>query len=205
MALKRQQNPQSPLAEMARLPTMLRYLILAGVFAGILAVYGFTLYKSIRTDLGRLDDKLAELNSDISKSRAVESNLKSFEKKHKELRTQLDTALQKLPNARDLPVLLTDISGLAKKSGLEIRSFRPEAEVSRGFYAEVPIRLEFSGHYHEAGVFFDRLSRLSRIVNISELEMKPGDPESDPPELRMRGIATTFRFLENTVPSKGGA
>ena len=50
-----------------------------------------------------------------------------------------------------------------------------------------------------------RLSRLSRIVNVTELMMKPLDADSDPPKLRVTGIATTFRFLEDVVMTDGGA
>jgi type IV pilus assembly protein PilO len=147
--------------------------------------------------------QLTKLQSEIAESRAVESNLKSFEEQQQALRAELAEALQRLPNEKELPVLLTDISSLGKKSGLEIRSFRPETEVEHGFYAEVPIKIEFVGSYHETAVFFDRLSRLSRIVNISELTMAHEDSQADPPELGVRGIATTFRFIDEPEPGGG--
>jgi type IV pilus assembly protein PilO len=101
-------------------------------------------------------------------------------------------------------VLLTDVSSLGKKAGLEFRAFKPEDEVQKGFYAEVPIRVEFLGTYHQIGVFFDRLSKLSRIVNMNEFGMGLVKESAESPLLEVKGIATTFRFLE-TGPKEGGA
>jgi type IV pilus assembly protein PilO len=205
MAVGNQLNASQPLEQMARLPRQLRYLILAGVFVAILCVYGFVFYRGVQQKVTNLDVKLTKVHSEIAESRAVESNLKSFEQQQQRLRAELADALRRLPNQKELPVLLTDLSSLGKKSGLEIRSFRPVSEIQHGFYAEVPIKIEFVGSYHEVALFFDRLSRLSRIVNISELTMSHEDADADPPQLEVRGIATTFRFIDESDTPAGGA
>ena len=198
-------SSSQPLELMAKLPKLQRNTILGALFVAILVGYWFTIYGGVGKDIGSLDARLSELHGDLSKSRSIAANLDAFEKKQKELRAELSTALDRLPNRKELPVLLTDISSLGKKSGLEIRSFRPEPEVTHGFYAEVPIRIEFLGSYHEVAVFFDRLSRLSRIVNITELTMAhAGNPQSDSPQLYVKGIATTFRFIDSPG-NAGGA
>ncbi len=88
--------------------------------------------------------------------------------------------------------------GQVDESGLEIRAFDPGQKVNRGFYAEVPIALEFYGSYHELATFFDRLSRLSRIVNITQLDMKLESNSGDRPKLQIKGVATTFQFLSSS-------
>ncbi len=201
MAIEEKLNISVPLEQMARLPAAVRALVLVGVAVAVLCVYGFTLYSGISKRATSLEAQLTQLQSKIAESRAVASNLKSFEEKQQELRAELEIALRRLPNEKELPVLLTNMSSLGKKSGLEIRSFRPSDEVNRGFYAEVPINIEFLGRYHEAGIFFDRLSRLSRIVNITELKMSVADPKSLTPVLSVKGVATTFRFVDQTPES----
>ncbi len=205
MAIQEQMNISQPLEQMARLPSGVRALILVGVAVAVLCIYGFTLYSGISKKATALEAQLTEIQSKIAESRAVASNLKSFEEKQQQLRAELEIALQRLPNEKELPVLLTNMSSLGKKSGLEIRSFRPSAEVNRGFYAEVPISIEFLGRYHEVGIFFDRLSRLSRIVNITSLKMSLADPKAHVPVLKVMGTATTFRFVETKPETQGGA
>ena len=205
MALEEKLNISQPLEQLARLPNGVRALILVGVAVVVLCIYGFTLYSGVSKKSKALEAQLAQIQSKIAESRAVASNLKSFEGKQQELKAELEIALRRLPNEKELPVLLTNMSSLGKKSGLEIRSFRPEQEVNRGFYAEVPISIEFVGRYHEAGIFFDRLSRLSRIVNISELSMSIDDPKDHIPTLKVKGTATTFRFVDTKPDAPGGA
>ncbi len=205
MAIQEQLNLSQPLEQLGRLPNGVRALILVGIAVGILCIYSFTLYSGVSKKSKVLEGQLTQIQTKITKSRAVASNLKKFEKKQQELRAELEIALRRLPNERELPVLLTNMSSLGKKSGLEIRSFRPAAEVNRGFYAEVPISIEFLGRYHEAGIFFDRLSRLSRIVNITDLTMSLADPKDYIPALKVKGTATTFRFVNPTPdPQAGG-
>jgi type IV pilus assembly protein PilO len=189
------------LEQLERLPTVARYGIRAAIAVLVVVIYWFTMAGGANERLTQLEGQLTKIQNEISEARAVASNLKSFQEKREELQGQLDAALSQLPNSKELPGLLTDMSSLGKKSGLEVRSFDPLAEVTRGFYAEVPIKVEFYGTYHDVGIFFDRLSRLSRIVNITQLEMSVERDQGDHPQLRVEGVATTFRFVERTAGS----
>jgi type IV pilus assembly protein PilO len=199
MALNEQLDVVPMLEKMERLPAIQRYAVLAVVFLAVIGIYWFTLYGGKREEHQRLQAQVTQLQTKIAETRSVVSNLKSFEESRERLRKELREALRQLPNASELPVLLTDITSLGKKSGLEVRSFRPGGEINRGFYSEVPIQLELGGHYHELGVFFDRIARLSRIVNVSELSFIAGPYQGASPLLNVTGVATTFRFNEGAA------
>lgn len=186
------------LQQIERLPFGARLGLLAGVFVLVIGMYWMGIYDGQRQTLEAQRTQLTKLQSEIAESRAVASNLNSFREQREILRKEFEGALQRLPNDTELPGLLTDISGLGKKSGLEIRVFDPGKKVNRGFYAEVPIALEFYGSYHELATFFDRLSRLSRIVNITQLDMKLESKSGDRPKLQIKGVATTFQFLSSS-------
>lgn len=192
------------LQQLERLPQAARMGILAAVFAAVIGIYWVGFYSGERQKLQAKRSQLTEIQSEIAEARAVASNLKSFQEQRELLRKELQGALQRLPNDTELPGLLTDISGLGKKSGLEIRAFNPGQKISRGFYAEVPIQIEFYGSYHDLAVFFDRLSRLSRIVNITELSMSIADDSGDKPKLQIKGVATTFQFVSDSSESATG-
>ncbi len=203
MAIAEGLDAKKILEQIDRLPAPARFGILAGVAAVLIAVYWFTIFSSTRQNLASLKTQLTQIESDIVEARTVASNLTSFQERQKELEAELRTALQQLPNSSELPVLLTDITSLGKKSGLEIHQFRPRGEIQRGFYAEVPIALKLYGAYHDVGIFFDRLAHLSRIVNITELAMKLSDYRNDTPRLEVTGIATTYFFVDMSTRMGG--
>ena len=187
------------LQQVEKLPSAARFGILAGVALLVVAIFWLAIHSGDRQQLEAKRAQLTQLQSEIAEARAVASNLKCFQEQRGILRRELNDALQRLPNDTELPGLLTDISSLGKKSGLEIRSFNPGDMIDRGFYAEVPISLEFYGSYHELGVFFDRLSRLSRIVNITQLDMSLASDKGTKPMLQIKGVATTFQFVSSSA------
>ena len=203
MAIGENLDAKKILEQVERLPAAARFGVLAGIAAVLVAVYWFTLFSSTRENLGRLKTQLTKIEAEIVEARTVASNLKTFEEEQEVLKAELKAALRQLPNSSELPVLLTDITSLGKKSGLEIYQFRPSPEVQHGFYAEVPIALRLFGAYHDVGIFFDRLSKISRIVNITELAMKLSEYRNDTPRLEVTGVATTYFFLEDSAGAGG--
>ncbi len=133
---------------------------------------------------------------ELSESRAVAKNLERFEKEVGQLEAQLKEALTQLPNQREIPELLKNISKLGKESNLEFLRFRPSKERPKQFYAEVPLELVFLGSYHNTGVFFDRISKMSRIINVENFKMAPNQKSGNQTLLQAQCVATTFRFLE---------
>lgn len=203
MALTDQIDLTPILTRLERLPGPQKFVMLGLVALGVAALYWFFFYGPKQTELDVLEQKLTELEADVVKSRAVAANFKTFMKELEELRVRLDKAVRRLPDSTELPGLLTDITSLGKKTGLEFRSFRPKKEVKRGFYAEVPIDIELRGSYHNVGLFFDRVAHLPRIVRISRVSMTVAEESKDPPVLRVKGVAQTFRFIEQSQTSTG--
>ena len=140
--------------------------------------------------------------------RSVANNLESFKRKREELGQQLQAALEKLPESSDLPALLTNISTLGKKSGLEIQTFKQGKKIDRGFYSEQQIELQFTGFYHDIALFFDRVANLSRIVNLNDLVFEVESDAGENPTLKVKGTAATFYFNDSSktsAPAEKGA
>lgn len=203
MAIGENFDAQKLLKQLEGLPAPARFGVYAGIGLVIVAIYFFTLHSGARTRLGTVDRQIAKVEADIQSAKAVASNLDSFKKKREELQRELEEALRKLPASSELPALLTDITTRGKKSGLEIRKFKRGKKVNRGFYSEQQIVLEFSGTYHDVGVFFDRVANLSRIVNITKLNMKVAKANLEHPRLNVSGVASTFFFNEDEQKAGG--
>ncbi len=186
---------QSKLDQIAKLPKGVRIGILAGIAVLMAASYYLFFYKGAQENLERLRAQELQLQRQLSEVRSVAANLEAFEEEIAGLQTKLGDALRQLPNEKQLEVLLTDMSNLGKTSGVEIKSFKRRAEVVHDFYAEVPIELELEGGYHDIARFFEKMAKLPRIVNMGSLEIKVEDENINETRLRIDGTATTFRFV----------
>jgi type IV pilus assembly protein PilO len=196
---------QARLERFAKLPKAWRVAILGLLGVVTVGAYGYVFYRPARAELLKAQAQERELQRKVSEVRAVIANLPAFERELEDLESRLKYALRQLPDSKELPVLLTDISSLGKDAGLEFKRFRPQAEVARDFYAEVPIEVEFSGGYHEIARFFDKVARLPRIVNVNQLQMSVADADLDSTRLSVKGEATTFRFIEREQVEPGAA
>jgi type IV pilus assembly protein PilO len=188
--------------KITKLPKSYRMAMLPAVVVLVCVVYVYFLYLPAKSNLEGVRDQQLQLQRKLTEVRSIAGNEEAVKEEIAALERKLEVALRQLPDSKELPVLLTDITSLGKNAGLEFRAFRPKEEVKRDFYAEVPIGIEFIGDFHDVAVFFDEISRLPRIVNIGELNVAISSESSLNTVLRVKGSATTFRFLEEALVAK---
>jgi type IV pilus assembly protein PilO len=205
MAIGENIDAQKLLQKLEKLPAPARGGVLAAIALAVVGLYMMLFFGGNQTTLRSLQTQRAKVEQDIQAARAVANNLESFKRKREELGQQLQAALEKLPESSDLPALLTNISTLGKKSGLEIQTFRQGKKIDRGFYSEQQIELEFTGFYHDIALFFDRIASLSRIVNLNDLTFTVQSDTGENPTLKVKGVAATFYFNESSraAPAAG--
>ena len=189
---------QAQLDKLAKLPRNVRMGIVPGLCLLVLGAYTYLMHLPARAERTAAKEQQLQLQRRLAEVRAVAGNEAEVKQEIAALEVKLKEALRQLPNDKELPGLLTDVSSLGKNAGLDFRSFRPNAEVAKEFYAEVPIELEFTGRFHDIARFFDEVSRLPRIVNMGELDVQIGKETPDETFLKVVGKATTFRFIEST-------
>ena len=179
-----------------------RYLLIGLLGGGIIVGYVYLLMMPLWAEKGKLEGDLQKLRADLDQKRIIAANRPKLEQEIKGLEKQLEVALVKLPEEKEIPKLLTQVNTLGQQSGLEFQLFRPAAPIKRGFYAEVPIDIRVQGEYHTLGGFLDRVSKLERIVNVADLRISPLGVQQQRAGRTITADfkATTFTFLE-----KGGS
>ena len=108
-----------------------------------------------------------------------------------------------LPEEKDVADILRRIQGLATQSNLAIQRFTPLPPVQQAIYAEIPYRLPAEGTYHNLGLFFDRVSKFPRIINVSEISIKAKKPPEPNATIIAECIATTFVLQEAAARREG--
>lgn len=187
------------LEKILKLPTYQKGLILALIMLSVVGLFIYFLYIPLQEDYEDLEKQNRSLQSKLQEDQRIADNLPTFRAEFEKMEALLESALKELPNTKEIPSLLTNISGLAKENGLDVIRFKPGAERAKGFYAEVPVELKLAGTYHQMAMFSDAVANLPRIVNINNLVLDNPKAEMDRAVLSVSCLVTTFRFIEGSV------
>ena len=122
-----------------------------------------------RDELAGQEARLAELQTKIQEGRAAKQELPKFREEVRQLELELDKLLRILPARRNTPDLLRRIRSLAEQGDFTLKRFTPGLLSDKEFFSEWPIAVSLEGTYHNLALFFDRISRFSRIINIEDL------------------------------------
>jgi len=187
---------QGQLDQLAKLPKPVRQAMAPAAALLVLGAFLYLSFFPANAEVKQLKGQARAKQIELAKAESVAENLPAFENEIEKLEAELKVALRQLPDSKEIPGLLTDISTLGKNAGLDIKRFKPNNEVPRGFYAEVPLEIAFTGTFHQVVTFFDLVAKLPRIVNVGELKMEIEDESSEETLLKVSGKATTFRFID---------
>lgn len=176
-------------------PLPAKIIVIAVVCA---AVVGFTYWFDTQEQLQTLESarqKEQELKSVFETKQVKAAHLEEYKAQLEEMRQSFGAMLRQLPNKAEVADLLVDISQTGLASGLEFELFKPEAEIRKDFYAELPVTIRVIGRYHEFGAFISGVAALPRIVTLHNISIKPAAKEAGG-RLTMEIIAKTYRYLE---------
>jgi type IV pilus assembly protein PilO len=195
-----------------KLPTPKKVLILVVILCAIAGLYLYFFFMPAQEELNVKQRELGKLEVELSNSKAIARDLQKFKEQVGRLNEELKNALTQLPNEREIPEILKTISSLGKESNLEFTLFRPKPEQPQQFYATVPIEMVALGNYHNIGIFFDKVSKLPRIINVVDFNMtKTKDAKEikdmkrkDEPQIMLKTscIINTYRFIEKKSEGK---
>ncbi|MGE5237006.1 MAG: type 4a pilus biogenesis protein PilO [Acidobacteriota bacterium] len=147
-------------------------LIIGVVLAGLLvwASHNYW-FKGIQQEIDAKQAELQVLQQKVREGKAAEARLPQFREEAARLETELNRLLRILPTARQTDELIKKIKALTERGNFRFVTFQPQGFVKKDFYTEWPINVQLEGGYHELALFFDRLSRFSRIINVDTLNI----------------------------------
>lgn len=187
------------------LPSSKKILILIGILCVIAGMYFYLFFIPVQNDLKVLRVELDKLIKELNEGKMITRDLEKFKGQVEKLNVELKDALTQLPNEKEIPEILKSISRLGKESNLEFTLFKPKPEEPQQFYARVPIDLVVVGSYHNTGLFFDKIGKLPRIINVVDFNMSRAKEvkgrEADV-VIRTSCLITTYRFMEKKAEEK---
>jgi len=173
-------------------PTAAKASVIALLFALVsFGVYWFDTQDQLEK-LEGLERQESTLKKRVNSRALRAANLEILKQQLVLMEKDFSKLRKQLPNKTEVAALLVDISQTGLSSGLEFELFKPESEIPKEFYAELPIKIRVTGSYHEFGEFVSGIAALPRIVTLHNITMKPKKND----EMEMSATAKTYRYLE---------
>lgn len=149
-------------------------------------------------EIAKIEREISNLNEEINVHRVKVRRLDELKRENRALQRQLEEQKEQLPSEAEIEILLRQVSELGGRSGLDFKLWRPGPRKvnDSGLYMEIPVSVEVAGGYHSVGVFFDKISKLKRIINVSNIRMASPEMKSDRIEIQTHFSATAFASVE---------
>jgi len=184
-----------------KLSKVQRILICSAIFLVIIGsfVY-FSYFPKIKTQK-LLNKEIQQLEKRLAIARKNAKDLKKYQNKIKEAKSKFKEAKLSLPEKEEIPSLISAVSESGQASGLEFLLFQPKGENRKDFYAEIPVSIQVKGNFHNIVLFFERVAKLSRIVNIRDIKISASQGKgktetSEISKLSTSCTAVTYKFVE---------
>jgi Tfp pilus assembly protein PilO len=169
------------------------------------AIYGFYNFYVLdfNAELALRQTHLNSLKVDINKGVATARRLPEFQAQVTDLAARLESLKNVLPEQKDVADTLRRLQGLATQSNLTLLRFTPAPPRQQPQYAEVPYRLTAVGSFHNLALFFDRVSKFPRIINIGDVSIT-ANPRPDPNNTIIADMTATTFVLTEGGGGRGG-
>ncbi len=185
-------NPQ----DVGAWPLAPRVVALLVVFLGLLVAGWWFVWDDQLTDLDTRQKEELKLKEEYVSKKTQAVNLELYVQQLNEIDRSFGALLKQLPNKSEVESLLVEINQSGMGRGLQFELFKPGQEVAKDFYAELPISVKLTGHYHDFGAFAGDIGRLSRIVTLNNISIT-ANPQSKDGTLVMDAVTKTFRYLDD--------
>ena len=146
---------------------LLGILVLAG--AAVTGGLYYTVFKSQRDANAAAQVKLQAKMRENAELEAYRPKLAEMERQLATLKQQLDIERRIVPDEKQADDFIRAVDAEAAKAGVELRRYTAMPVANKDFYSEMPFELELDGPYYSMLNFFDRVGKLERIVNVSNL------------------------------------
>src|SRR5271169_91821 len=182
-------------------------LVLAGLYLP------FSPVAQARADYDKAVTDREKLNQEVTQLQVYKQRYGELKQQMDALNKQLDTLKTIVPEEKEVDEFIRQVQGAASASNVQLRRLTAQNIVPKDFHYEMPFEAQADGSYFNVLDFFSRLSRLSRIINVGDLQfdeptgtvkgakypIRPGETVSG-----VFTITTFFTKPADTAPAGAG-
>src|SRR6201987_680114 len=180
--------------------------LVAAAIAVVLVLVGIYLpFSPVAQEKDQVDKAVATrtaLNQEVTQLQVYKQRFGELKQQMDALNKQLDTLKTIVPEEKETDEFIRLLQGAANESNVSIRQLKAKAVVPKdNNYYEMPFEVQADGPYFNVLDFFGRLSRLSRIINVGDLQFNDATTKGGGYVLRP-GTTVTGIFTATTYFTK---
>ena len=191
--------------ELQNLPWYGQLLVFLVIGAVLFAIFYFVHYSPTSDEITRIVQESDNLQNEIRKGEMNEAKLKKLEEERQRNEGILEQLKQILPERKEVAQILRRIQAIISNARLRMGNFTPGGEKIQNIYSEWPIQISVEGNYHNLGIFFDQISRMTKIFNINALHIKPMTNMTAEYSIAADFTAATYIYREGGVIPQAAA
>lgn len=171
-----------------------RIIICVLSFILVIVAFVYGLYMPRYEKIKSIEKENTEYDQKLETAKNKAKYHAKYSAEIKEVEAQFKTTMVALPNKKEIPSLLSSISQSGNEAGMDFLLFEPKPEIVRDFFAEIPVDIKIKGSFSNLLIFFDKISRLYRIVNLRNIKIQLDGNNRN--ILTTTGSAVTYKFVE---------
>jgi Tfp pilus assembly protein PilO len=157
-----------------------------------------------RADYDNAVQERTKLNQEVTQLQVYKQRYGELKQQMDALNKQLDTLKTIVPEEKEVDEFIRQVQGAAASSNVQLRKLTSQNIVPKDYHYEMPFEVQADGPYFNMLDFFSRLSRLSRIINVGDLQFEdPGASSGKATKYPIRpGTTVTGVFTVTTFFTK---
>lgn len=190
--------------KLTRLPKKYKIIIMVSVCIVLFAALFTTVLVPKFKEKKKITAELTSVQQELKRLNDIKNNMDKTRREYAELKGRLQQVLSQMPEQKDIPNLLRQVSSLSHETGARIKYFEPKAVQAKEFYSELPFELRYIGGYHNMGYFFDGIRRLERIVHITSFSLEAKTVTATKVVLEGNCMAKTYVYAQGQAQQQKG-
>lgn len=162
-----------------KIPAIYKTIFILVLALVVLACLIYFIAKPKWEEMKQLDSDYSKLQTELNALTQMKNNLEKYRKEYLQLQEVLQDILKQLPETKDIPNLLRNITSVSEETRLKIKYFEPKEIKNKEFYSELPFEIKFSGPFHNTVFFLDGVRKLDRLVNVTNFSLEAKGPPNN--------------------------
>jgi type IV pilus assembly protein PilO len=158
--------------KITKIPRVYRIVLMLALTLAFFAGVYFSLLVPQFDQTRFLAGEYRNARQELERLTAIKANFERSQREYSQLKQSLEAIMVQMPEEKDVPNLLRQVSLVGQEAKLRVKFFEPKQLQTKEFYVELPFELRYSGGYHNVGYFFDGVRKLDRIIHIANFSIE---------------------------------